>query len=938
MELIETAVLTVIQRFLTDLGNDRALRALTTQAFLEKDLGLGSLERVELMLRLRQEFGVQLPEETLYQAQTVQDVIVALQHAQPSFRHELTSARKPALHPAIAPPAVAKTLLEVIRYYVETVPERPHIYLPTQQGQEEIISYRQLWESAHVIASGLLQQGIGPHTQVVLLLPTCAAFFYAFFGVLLIGATPVPLYPPHRLGRIQEYAQRQALVLRNAQAKLLITTPALTDLAGLLKPLVPELRAVLVAEELLTAANHWPEVPVGGQDTALIQYTSGSTGNPKGVQLTHNNLLANIRAIGQALQLQPTDVVVSWLPLYHDMGLIGAWLGSLYFGVPFILLSPLTFLTQPERWLWTIHAYRGTVTAAPNFAYELCLRKINDALLEGLDLSSLRLSLNGAEPVNAATLERFQQRFAPYGFRAEAMLPVYGLAENSVALTISPLGRVPRIDYIDRNLLAGEGRAQPVKSGSTALRVVACGRVIPGHELRIVDDQDRVLDERREGRLQFRGPSAMIGYFNAPEQTRAIEHQGWWDSGDLAYLADGEVFITARKKDIIIKAGRNYYPQELEDIVGTVPGVRVGCVAAFGVTDAQLGTERIIVVAEVRQPLTDSEAQLVAQINAAVASILEEPPDVVHLVAPGVIPKTSSGKLRRAACKEAYLRHKLTTLHPRASPAWQIARVWLAGLLGRVRAGLRWCGWVAYSGYCYVVFALTLLLFWPLAVVVPANSRVFPQLTRYWSKLMLSLMGCRPQVIGLTHLDKNRPSMLLVNHASYLDSVVLCAALPLELVFVAKQELLRTFFLRPFLNKQQHILVDRQDFARGVAHTQAIEAALRRGRWVVIYPEGTFTRARGIRPFKLGAFKAAVDSQMPLTPVVIRGTRQVFSSDSWLLRPHAIHIAVLPPLYPQGKDLAEMVRLRDAVRQAMAVYSGDPILNLTMGGVSTKEG
>ena len=270
--------------------------------------------------------------------------------------------------------------------------------------------------------------------------------------------------------------------------------------------------------------------------------------------LSHANLLANIRAIGRAVEASSADVFVSWLPLYHDMGLIGAWLGSLYYGAPLYAMSPLSFLARPQSWLWAIHRFRGTLSAAPNFAFELCLNKIDDSDLRGLDLSSLRFIGNGAEPVSVATLRRFIARFGTYGFRPGAMAPVYGLAENALVVTLPPPGRPPRIDRVDRSALSARAIAEPARPDDlNAIEIVACGQPIPDHEIRIIDDMGRELGERREGRLEFRGPSATSGYFENAAKTRELFHDGWLDTGDRAYMAGGDLFITGRIKDVIIR-------------------------------------------------------------------------------------------------------------------------------------------------------------------------------------------------------------------------------------------------------------------------------------------------------------------------------------------------------------------------------------------------
>src|ERR1700675_2618883 len=377
--------------------------------------------------------------------------------------------------------------------------------------------------------------------------------------------------------------------LKNAGVMLLLTFRRAEAVAKLLKPRVTSLTAVADAEKLIEAADRAPGPSPGarplhlsgtrartGRDIALLQYTSGSTGDPKGVVLTHANLLANIRAVGGAVNMGPDGVGVSWLPLYHDMGLIGAWLTLLYYGIPLAVMSPIAFLMRPERWLWAIHNQRGTISTAPNFAYELCVRKIADKDIEGLDLSSWRMAMNGAEPVNPGTLERFAARFGKYGFRAEALLPVYGLAEASLAVTAGPLGRAPVVDRIERKVFESEGKAIPTRAeDENCIAFVSAGKPIPRHEIRVVNDAGAEVAERTEGFLWFRGPSATTGYYQNKAATGALLPLGpgdgsgefaWVNSGDRAYIADGELYVTGRVKDIIIKGGRNLYPHEVGEL------------------------------------------------------------------------------------------------------------------------------------------------------------------------------------------------------------------------------------------------------------------------------------------------------------------------------------------------------------------------------------
>ncbi len=347
------------------------------------------------------------------------------------------------------------------------------------------------------------------------------------------------------------------------------------------------------------------------RDIAFLQYTSGSTGSPKGVVLTHANLLANIRAMGRAAGVLPNDVFVSWLPLYHDMGLIGAWLGTLYHGVPLVVMSPTDFLGRPESWLWAMHRHRGTLSGAPNFAYEICATRLDDSRLAGLDLSSWRVAYNGSEPVSPDTVVRFNRRFAAYGFDPRAQAPVYGLAESAVGLTFPPLDRGVLIDRVDRRQLAIAGDGTSGARGRCERAAHRLLRAPPaGHEIRVVDAAGQECPERREGRIEFRGPSATSGYFRNPEATRRLFDDGWLDTGDLGYLAGGELYVTGRAKDIIIRGGQHIHPQEAEAAIGNLPGIRKGCVTLFGAPDPASGTEKVVVLAETRESDPDRKEAL----------------------------------------------------------------------------------------------------------------------------------------------------------------------------------------------------------------------------------------------------------------------------------------------------------------------------------------
>jgi fatty-acyl-CoA synthase len=917
---VEREVLAILAGLLAELGGMRAEGRVALDDALERDLGLGSLERVELLVRLEAAFGVRLPDAVMAEAESARDLVAALVSGAVAPAERVPERAVPAL-PGVAAPASTRTLVEALRWHVERDAARVTVFVRDDEGMQHDISYERLWGRAVAIAAGLAKRGLEPGERVALMLRTEPAFFEAFFGVLVAGGVPVPIYPPFRPRQIEEYARRQTGILENAEARWLVAFPAALRVAALLRPRLPRLEGVLTVDALAR-----PGEPFGGVhrttfDPALIQYTSGSTGEPKGVLLTHANLLANIRAIGAAIALRPDDVGVSWLPLYHDMGLIGTWLTALYFGLPVAILSPLAFLARPARWLWTLHQRHGTVSPAPNFAFELCARRIDDRDIEGLDLGGWRLALNGSEPVSPETIERFTRRFAPYGFRPDAMCPVYGLAESSVALTVPPMGRGPRVDRIVREAFQSRREAVPASADDpNPLRFVACGRALPAHELRIVDATGRMVPERIEGRIEFRGPSVTAGYFRRPEATRAVMHDGWMDSGDLGYVADGELFVTGRQKDMIIKAGRNLYPQEVEEVVGDVSGVRKGCVAAFGIPDRETGTERLVVIAETREATERHEA-LRSAIGGRVVATLGVPADVIVAAPPRSVLKTSSGKIRRGATRDAYL---AGTLGRAGRPAvWQVAKL----LLGDARAFLRTAAGAArrlgYGLWVGSLVAIGLPLLWGAFVLVPAGRRA-DRLLRAASRLLLTLAGCRPRVDGLERLAGLGPVVFAPNHASYVDSVVLLAALPptQPVLFVAKRELLRTPFIATAIRKVGYLTVERFALSPSVADAEAVSAALRGGASLLVFPEGTLRRTPGLLPFRLGGFKAAVEARRPIVPIAIRGTRELLPADAWLPRRHAVSVTIGAPIAPRGEGWAEMVRLRDLTRAAIEAALG----------------
>ena len=886
---------------------------------LDRDLGLDSLARVELLSRVERVFGVHLPTEVLGEAQTPRDVLVALAdagHVPRQFEKE--GARESAPARLAGLPEEAPRLIEVLDWHVARHPDRVHVTFYRDADVTETLSYAQLAEAGRGMAGALQALGVAPGDCVALMLPSGLDFFRCFVGILMAGAVPVPMYPPARPAQLEDHLLRQAGILRNCEAPVLITFDAVRPLARMLTGLVPGLRHVRTPADLHGAQAE--VAATGADDLALIQYTSGSTGDPKGVMLSHRNLLANIRAWGRAIGLGSTDVAVSWLPLYHDMGLIGAWLGSLYHGCPLVLMSPLDFLARPERWLWAIHHHRGTVTAAPNFAFELCVKRLADQPLDGLDLSSCRLAANGAEPVSADTLARFAETFAPFGLRPEALAPVYGLAESTVGLCVPPPGRGVRVDRVAVEPMRARGVADPVPEGAEGLRFIACGPPLPGHEIRVVDEAGKPLPERRVGRLQFCGPSATRGYYRNPEASAKLMDDGWLASGDYAYLADGEVYITGREKDLIIRGGRNFYPYDLEQVIGELDGVRKGCVAVFGVVGAEAADERLVVVAETREADAAQRSALEQRIAGAAVAQIGVPPDEVVLAPPHAVLKTSSGKLRRAAVREAYLNG---TLGASTRPTWvQLVRLQAASTVGHLRGGLRWLRERAYGTWVWA-------LFWLLAPVAALAIFVLPGLGARWrvthwlARAFQLGSGCPLTVSGIENLPPG-PVLLVANHASYADGLVLGAVLKEPVAFVAKGEFRHNPVMRPLFERLGAHFVARFDSQQGVADLEAMGAFARGEAPLLFFAEGTFGSSPGLRAFRLGAFQIATRYRLPVVPVALAGTRKLLPSNSWRPRRGPLTVTICPPVMPQGEDWRDMLALRDAVREAILAHCGEP--------------
>jgi 1-acyl-sn-glycerol-3-phosphate acyltransferase len=922
-------LLSVVAEVVDELHPGQGLgQAVGLDVSLDSHLGLDSLSRVELVNRLERSFDISLPEAVIQRAETPRDLWRELSTSSPPGAKKNMPDDVELKTGSTATPEHAETLNEVLEWHAQTHPDDTHIRLIQPDDENETISFRVLYNEALLVASGLIDQNLAPGECVLLMLPTGRDYFVSFFGVLLAGGVPVPVYPPGRPQQMEEHLLRHAKIAERAQAGIMITVAEALPFAKLMSVQSMTLRSVVTREQLAAATIYTPLPQASPTDTAFLQFTSGSTGDPKGVILSHANLLANIRAMGRQLQASPDDVFVSWLPLYHDMGLIGAWLGSLTYGIPLVIMSPLTFLARPQRWLQTISEYSGTISGAPNFAYEMCVNRLRDEDLEDVDLSSWRVAFNGAEAVSPATMERFCDRFATYGFKRESLMAVYGLAENSVGLAFPPLGRGPKADSVNREKLALSGEAIPVEADHAGATIVpACGLPLPGHEIRVVDDTGHELGDRRQGRIQFRGPSATSGYYRNDDATRALFDGDWQNTGDLGYLSEGEIYITGREKDLIIRAGRNIYPTELEEAIGAIDGIQAGNVAVFGNSDRSSGAERLIVMAESRRRGDNQQADIKRKIIGMVTDLAGAAPDEILLVPPRSVPKTSSGKIRRQSAKALYETGQAGKSS--VSVNLQIFRVALMSILPSVRRGIRTTGSWLYAIYAWLMLIVAAVPAWILVAITPLASLRW-SIVRGILKLLTSLCGIRISVEGQENIPRDQAFLYAVNHASYIDGPVLLSALPGRFSFVAKGELKNSFIARLFLSRLGTHFVDRFETDKSLDDARALTAAIKNGQRLVYFPEGTFTRMSGLLPFHMGAFTTAVKAGIVVVPVVLRGTRSILRDDSGFPRPGRVRILILPPQSPAEHKVDEnwtgAIELRDRVRSMMLAHNGEPDL------------
>lgn len=527
----------------------------------------------------------------------------------------------------------------------------------TDPSGSERVPWAEMLDDARAYAAALGAHGIGPGSHVSLLGPTTRELVTAIEAVWVAGATAVVLPLPMRLGSVEEFVDQTRTRIRNADSSCVIADPTLAEFLDPRPGDAPVLMLdALRREAAALGPSAYERPPLDPEALAILQFTSGSTADPKGVMLPHRCVVANQNAIAQAVEVDhDTDCTVSWLPLYHDMGLIGALGIPMATGIDLVLAAPQDFLAAPADWMRWVSDYRGTFTAGPNFAYALAARALRR--LDGLDLSSWRLALNGAEPIDPDAVERFVAAGAPHKLSPDSVFCVFGMAEATLAVTFPDLSSGMSVDAVDRRVLETDRYAAPADDATADVRrLPLLGRPVEGLEMRIVDTETgEAMGDREVGELELRGTSVTTGYYKRPDVTAETFHGEWLRTGDLAYTVDGELVACGRIKDVIIVGGRNVFPEDVERAIADIDGVRAGNVIAFG-TEGRRGREALVVVAETK---ADEPRAVAETVSARVTDAVGIPPEEVVMVEPGSLPKTSSGKLQRSLCRDRYHRAEL---------------------------------------------------------------------------------------------------------------------------------------------------------------------------------------------------------------------------------------------------------------------------------------
>lgn len=552
------------------------------------------------------------------------------------------------------------TFSHMLRRSWEECPEKTALTVLLAGKPDQSICYRQLLRGAAAWQRTFAREGIQPGEVVILIMQHSVELMYAYWGAILHGAIPsiMPFLTEKLLP--ERYRADLASLVGITRPECVVTYRDFEPEVHLALGEHSSVRRVIVSDTV-DAEGEVDFEQMGGlkrspQDIVLLQHSSGTTGLQKGVALSHQAVLNQLASYSEAMVLDEKDVIVSWLPLYHDMGLIAGYLMPILLRVPLVLLSPFEWVRSPVRLLQAVTQYRGTLTWLPNFAYNFCAQKIRERDLEGVDLSTLRAISNCSEPMRYESHEAFRTRFTPYGLNPTALCTCYAMAENVFAVAQGGIRHPVVIDEIDRHAMQTEKQAIPATAGQPSVKMVSAGPAIPNVEVMVADEKGNRLPDRTIGELALRSNCMLTEYYHRPDATEKALRNGWYFTGDYGYMVGEQVYVAGRKKDMIIVGGKNVYPMDLEELAMQVPGVHPGRVVAFGVFNEQAGTEDVVIVAEVE---TSDTAEL-ERIGDAVRQVVTRGSAValrhVHLVGAKWLIKTSSGKTARGANKEKFLK------------------------------------------------------------------------------------------------------------------------------------------------------------------------------------------------------------------------------------------------------------------------------------------
>ncbi len=555
--------------------------------------------------------------------------------------------------------AKPQTVLDAFLRHIDAAPVN---LLAGAHGEAQTITRVELYGRGCALARKFRLLGLDAGDKVMTVLPTGKPFLVSIFGAWCAGAAIVPVAPPASKTATDYYQSKLASMIRTTEPKIIVACETVLDVLRNLPELIGNIIILRDTEVLFDFVGE-PYTPYISHpnDLAHIQFTSGSTDSPKGAAITHGQLAANVEQIGRVmLGNEPIEkITVGWLPVHHDMGFIGSLIVSFFHGIELNLIPTETFIRNPAIWLKTISDVRATLSPAPTFAYDLLASRVSETRLHGIDLSSWRYAWVGAEPIFPKTLQKFNERFCRYGLPETTLKPCYGLAEATLAVTLTPFADFYKTVWINQKSLREKGFAEAASADApNAVQVTCCGVPIAGTEVRIAAEDSSANGERNQGKVLVRGSSVMNGYLG--NVASPIDAEGWLETGDLGFEIGEEIYITGRAKDLIIRGGVNIHPQEIEKIADSVEGVRMGTATAFSCIRHERGREEIVLVVETRQKQADARAKIIEQIENEVAKQGRIQIDHIEFFPAGTIPKTTSGKIQRNLTKQMFLNKQVT--------------------------------------------------------------------------------------------------------------------------------------------------------------------------------------------------------------------------------------------------------------------------------------